>query len=1247
MDTKPLEKFAQAARRQLHDQVRARLEQVLRTDSPELRAKAQVVAELNRQIAQSSRQAVVERVAYTWFNRFCALRYMDANRYTRLGVVSPAPGSTQPEILQEAKAGHLDDDLPLTPSARQHLFDLLAGRAPSADGQAEVYRLLLVASCNQYYEVMPFLFEKIDDYTELLMPDDLLSASSVLAAARAVLTEPVCQDVEVIGWLYQFYISEKKDEVIGAKKPIAPENIPAATQLFTPDWIVRYLVQNSLGRLWLLNRPHSRLAAQMEFYIAPDETSNFSETSDFSKKSDVLSITSPEELTVCDPAVGSGHMLTYAFDLLYAIYEEEGYNPPDIPRLILQKNLVGLEIDERAAALAAFALMMKARARDRRFFRRDVRPAITVLRPVVFTEAELDTEVAALAPLLTGSWQERPQQLSFLDTGQKQLTLAESGGMQMMREALRHDLSQFREADNVGSLLRPRLSANQLTHLHDALANVPTGQLQMFDQARRQKVLQALNQAISLAKKYAVVIANPPYMGNVNDRLKKFLNDEYKDVKSDTFSAFIVRNLELALPNGQLGFMTPFVWMFISSYEKLRQFLNDHKTITTLVQLEYSGFAGATVPICIFNLENSHKPNYRGGYVRLSDFKGADNQAPKTLEAIQNSDCGWFYRATAVDFQKIPGSPIAYWVSNRVRDLFAKKTSLSDLAILKHGMSTSDNDRFLRFWHEVAANQSGYGFPNRTAAQESGLKWFPMCKGGSYRRWFGNADYLVNWKEDGKEIKEETNRKYPYLKGNLGFVIGGEEYYFSEGITWSSISSASAAFRWLPKGFVVNNKGQCFYPHDPSTSLNLLALSNSKLSSMLLKALSPTIGYELGYVKHLPFIYYKFDINQEVRQLIDLAKNDWDSYETSWDFNTLPLLQERQLGATLAATYTALHHQWQIATREMQRLEEENNRLFINAYGLQDELTPDVPLPEITLTCNPHYRYGNPSSVNSDQLVVIGNRWPEVVADWPTGDEGLELRLLADTMREFISYAVGCMFGRYSLDTPGLILANQGETVEDYVQQVQSSHIHNSQFTIHNSSFPPDTDNAIPMLDGDWFPDDITERFKKFLRLTFGEEQYADNLAFIEAALGRDIRAYFLREFYDHHVKMYKKRPIYWLFSSPKGSFNVLIYMHRYRPDTVSVILNDYLREFRAKLTARKSHLEGVSISAATSPRDKTRALRDMADIDKILQEIREYEDDILYPLATRQISIDLDDGVKVNYNKLGPALKKVTGLSE
>ena len=667
MNTSKLKKFAQHARRSLIEQVSNKLKLVLVQDSAARRENPKAVAEIEKRISgvsgkytdnctlttdDSRRQAqLVERVAYIWFNRFCALRFMDVNRYTRIGVVSPAEGQFQPEILAEAKMGHIDEGM-VNDATRQKIFALLDGKTPSQDPQAEAYRLLVVAACNYWHGSMPFMFGRIADFVELPMPDDLLSGNSILAYIReAIALAPVgsakwkvesgkwkvesgkCEvgstentshsplptshsstslEVEVIGWLYQFYISEKKDEVFeGLKKnrKITPENIPAATQLFTPHWIVRYLVENSLGRLWMLNRPDSRLVEQMDYYIKPEQP-----------ESDFLHISSPEEIKICDPACGSGHMLTYAFDLLYAIYEEEGYDPAEIPEKILTHNLYGIEIDERAGELAAFALTMKARSKQRRFFRKQVQPNICVLGNIQFGEDELAQVVS--------------RQLSAISKETK--------------TAFLHDLKAFEEADNFGSLIRPQMTAGQIAEVKKVVTDNCKLTTDIFERAALEKVLQALRQADYLSPKYHVVIANPPYMGGkgMNGRLAKWLKDNYPDVKSDLFSAFIVRNTEMALPKGQLGFMTPFVWMFISSYEKLRSFLINQKTITSLIQLEYSGFEGATVPICTFTVENDHKPDFKGGYIRLSDFRGSDNQAPKTLEAIKNPDCDWFYRAS-------------------------------------------------------------------------------------------------------------------------------------------------------------------------------------------------------------------------------------------------------------------------------------------------------------------------------------------------------------------------------------------------------------------------------------------------------------------------------------------------------------------------------------------------------------------------------------------------------------------------
>ena len=1089
---------------------------------------------------------------------------MDVNRYTQIGTVSPAEGFTQPEILAEAKQGYIDEGLDRFLD-RQKVFDLLGGSIPSRDPQQEAYRLLLVAVCNYYNDAMPFLFEKIADYTELLMPDDLLSESSILTAVREALTTNACEDVEVIGWLYQFYISEKKDEVFeGLKKnkKITPENIPAATQLFTPHWIVRYLVENSLGRLWMLNRPDSRLVDRMDYYIQPEQP-----------ETDFLRISTPEEIKICDPACGSGHMLVYAFDLLYAIYEEEGYEATEIPRLILENNLYGVEIDERAGELAAFALVMKAREKYRRFFRKPVQPNICVLENITFTDGELNTYMDEI-------------------------------GRDLFTANLETTLHQFEEADNFGSLIRPAL-----TNVTDVLRILEEKDVagNLFLQNTHERVLQVLRQADYLNPKYHVVIANPPYMGGkgMNGRLKAFLQDNYTDVKSDLFSAFIVRNLELALPKAQLGFVTPYVWMFLSSYEKLRDDILSRTTITNLIQLEYNAFEPACIPVCTFTIENSHRPNFNGGYVRLSDFRGARNQGPKTLEAIQKPDCGWFYRASAADFKKIPGSPIAYWVSEIIRGVFEKSTPLAEVMLPRKGIATGNNDRFLRLWYEVEDGKTV--FPEYLGKKTG--KWYAITKGGVFRKWYGNHNYLVNWENGGYEIKNFRNPD-----GSLKSRPQNTDYFFKRGITWSDLTSSQNAFREFPEGFAFEGRGPAGFFENDSYFEPVLGFLNSKIASYSIQLVNPTLSLNVGEISRLPFLRKVADVaglTNIVVQCIFFAQTDWNSYEISWDFTYLPLMRNEFRRDILADTYAAVREHWRAMTLEMQRLEEENNRIFIDAYGLQDELTPEVPLEEITLTCNPHYRYGSDKS-----------------------EDELEALLLADTMKEFISYAVGCMFGRYSLDKPGLILANQGETADDYRAQIPTP------------TFEPDEDNVIPLLDGDWFTNDITEQFRKFLRVTFGEEHYEENLAFIENAIGKDIRKYFLRDFYNDHVKRYKKRPIYWMFSSPKGSFNALIYMHRYRPDTVSVVLNDYLREFRTKLTARREHLEQLSISASASQREKTRALKEIEKLNKTIDELEEYEREVLYPLATQQVAIDLDDGVKVNYNKLGDALKKVTGLS-
>lgn len=569
----------------------------------------------------------------------------------------------------------------------------------------------------------------------------------------------------------------------------------------------------------------------------------------------------------------------------------------------------------------------------------------------------------------------------------------------------------------------------------------------------------------------------------------------------------------------------------------------------------------------------------------------------------------YFFRASAADFKKIPGSPIAYWIPKPALNSLHKTMTLDRVSEPRKGMCTRDNNYFVRFWPEVSVEHIGFNITSRQDAKESKKRWFPYQKGGKFRQWYGNHNSLVDWENDGYRLKNMKKLGWEVNSTNHNI-----EYIFKPAIVWSKITSSVPNFRYSPIGFLYDDaSGLCHINNSTNTSV-VLGLLCSKVGKFYMNIINPTMNIQPGDMASMPFLS-TIRIGK-IDMLIAASKQDWDSYETSWDFTTLPLLNPEYRQPTLKATYQKLRAHWREMTLEMQRLEEENNRIFIDAYGLQDELTPEVPLGEITLTCNPHYRYGGDRS-----------------------EDELEALLLADTLSELVSYAVGCMFGRYSLDKPGLILANQGETIADYRKQVPAP------------LFSPDEDNVIPMLDGDWFSNDIAGRFREFLRIAFGEEHYEENLQFVERGLnvrGRrsyGIRDYFLSEFYNDHVKRYKKRPIYWLFSSPRGSFNALISMHRYRPDTVSVVLNDYLREFRTKLAARKDHLEAVSISSGMSQGEKTKALKEIEKVAKMITEMEEYESKVLYPLAVKQVEIDLDDGVRFNYSQFGSALKKISGM--
>jgi len=1161
METTKLRRFAQYARRTLLELVEARLQLVLQANSAARRENFNAVKELEEQIKESSREQVIDRVAYIWFNRFCALRYMDVNRVNRISVLSPLEGQFQPEILAEAKMGHIDEEM--VPAAIQaKVRALLDGKAPSSDPQQEAYRMLVVAVCNYYQPVMPFLFECIADYTELLMPVDLLSGNSILAYTREAMTPDSCQDVEVIGWLYQFYISEKKDivfEGLKKNKQITPENIPAATQLFTPHWIVRYLVENSLGRLWLLNRPNSKLAEKMDYYIAPQES-----------VTDFLRIAKPEDIKLCDPACGSGHMLTYAFDLLYAIYEEEGVDPVEIPEKILSYNLYGVEIDERAGELAAFALTMKALQYDKRFFRRrssvraqPIEPHICVLRPVKIESHDLDAYITVV-------------------------------GSDLFTANLRTLLRQFEEADNFGSLICP--VSLDYAELFRVLAEKGVGSQLLLEHVHRD-VLLILKQAAYLSQFYQVVVANPPYMGSkgMNGRLSAWAKDNYPDSKSDLFAMFIERSLNLVVKQGAVSMITMQNWMFLSSYEVLRKKLIIECFISGLTQIGYNSFPelnSKVVQACAFILFN--KPSeLNGQYINLNNAAQSANKELVFLDRRKRDEITCINQRKFLD---IPGSPIAYYIAEAAFRAYATLPALREKCLVVKGLDTCDNERFVREWFEVSNKDCSLG------KFDPNCKWFVYHKGGDFRLWYGNDNKVVNWANNGYEIRNLMNPD-----GSQKSRPQSIDKYFNDGATFNSITSGRFSLREMTFS-IFGGGGSAVFSKDIQ---KIICYLNSNVAAYFMKMANPTLNILVGDLLNIPT---KTSITADASALIGISKRDWINYESSWAFDKSSLLSSDFYQPSVKVTYTKLRSSWLSTTKTMQQLEEENNQIFITDYGLEKTLKHNVPLSEISLTCNPHYRYGSDKS-----------------------EQDLEDLLLADTMREFISYSVGCMFGRYSLDKTGLILANQGDTLEEYLHQVPKPR------------FTPDEDNVIPLLDGDWFSDDITSRFREFLRVTFGEEHYDDNLRFIEESLGKKgkslpIRDFFLKEFYTDHVKRYKKRPIYWLFSSPKGSFNALVYLHRYRPDTASIVLQ-YLRDFRSKLVSERDHQEQMSISTSASQGEKTKALKKIEELKKALVELDDYERDTLYPLATRQEKLDLDDGVKVNYLKLGDALKKIPGL--
>ncbi|MDZ4205441.1 MAG: BREX-1 system adenine-specific DNA-methyltransferase PglX [Bacteroidales bacterium] len=1154
MNTSALKRFAQQARRKLLTQVGARLELVFNTDSAELREKASQLRMLREEINRSSKALVIEKVAYTWFNRLMALRFMDANDCQPLGirVVTPHDGHTLPEILQEAKQGHISDDLP---AKKQHIFDLLDGRILATNAQNEAFKELLIGACNHLNKGFPFLFERIDDYTELLLPDDLTSEFSVIHDVVHGMTESDCFEVECIGWIYQFYISEKKDEVFASNSKVKKEDIPAATQLFTPRWIVEYMVQNTVGKIWMQNHPHSGLKQYMPYYIESEATLG----------KDFLKINSPEELTLLDQACGSGHILVYGFELMYRIYEEQGYNPSEIPALIIKNNLFGFEIDSRAAQLAGLAVLMKAREYSSRLFRKAEIPVPHIL---CYEDHNM------------GSDQIREV---FAKCGIK------------LNDRLHSDLNMMSQATNLGSLIAPKSTPDELKSILEQL-NHKESTADLFLRNQLNQLQNAISQLMPLAKKYCCVVDNPPYMGggNMNTELANFVKNNYPFSKADLMACFMEAGLNATTKNGMLGMINQHSWMFLSSYEDLRKKLIDTIQFDTLLHLgprTFPEIGGEVVQNASFTFIK-HEPKTQSTYVRLIDFGSSELKRTKTLEAIQNPNCGWYYTANQKDFEKIPGSPLGFWISKYTIKIFGNHNALSKEIPTRQGMATGNNEQFLRLWHEVQLKLTDFGCIDINHRKKN-KKWYPYNKGGAFVKWYGNQQLLILFDDSNIEILARQGNHCP-----------SKDKYFKKAITWTLLVGNTFGGR-IVDNHIFDVNGMCAFPPEDKL-LYLLGLFNSKISYSFLSIINPTLAFQKGNIDKIPFIFSNQIGNEKIISCIDITSESFNRMDWSWDFNQNELLKHK--AHDLQETYDLYQQYWKNKFFQLHKNEEELNRQFIDIYGLQDELTPDVPLEDITIL-------KEETSIVNGQLVFDAR----------------------EVMAQFVSYAVGCMFGRYSLDKEGLILANQGETLEDFLARTERSR--------SETAFLPDEDNIIPVLDEEWFEDDIVNRFLDFLKATFGRANFAKNLDFLEKSLDKDIRRYFLKDFYPDHIRRYKKRPIYWMFSSSQGSFNVLIYLHRYTPDTINIILNKYLRQFQEKLHNQIEHLDHLIITGSAS--EQNRASREKDHLNTILLELQEYERNIIYPLATERIPIDLDDGVLVNYNKFGKAVKEVAGLND
>ena len=1183
---------------------------------------------LVRKYKQIGYEELIEESAYTWFNRLTALAFMEANGYIEEKMIFNNGVKNEPAIIDNYYEfeffKNLDSEL------QKELHNLRDEN--TANSIEKLYSILVEEKCEELSAIIPFMFKKKGTYSDILFPTGLLLENSLLVRIREEIGKEA--PIELIGWLYQYYNSEKKDEVFeGLKKnkKITKENIPAATQLFTPDWIVKYMVENSLGKLALESTGiNENLKDNWKYYIE----------SELDKNSEKIKI---EDVKILDPAMGSGHILVYAFDLLFEIYENLGWSTKESVLSILKNNLYGLEIDERAGQLASFALMMKAREKFSRLF--------SVLK------REEDFKLNTLIIEESNSLSERVK------------NRIKANNLNNLNKII----EDFEDAKEYGSILKletidKELLEREFNILKESFNNNEQGtlifnedELDINIEEDLELIESLIRQHITLVNQYETVVTNPPYMGGkgFSPKLKTYVEKNYKDSKSDLFAVFIERCNEFTKKNFYTSMITMPSWLFLSSFENIRKYMINNLKIQSLLHMG-RGIFGIDFGSVAFTLKKEIPNKEKGNYYRLHKRNFQHIYYDDIEKIFLNSKENFNYKydfdlyrddegvniipnysiengqqikfqAKQKDFEKIPGSPIAYWVSDKVRELFEKNQKLGEVGEAKQGLATADNNRFLRLWNEVSFSKIGYNIENSQEALKSKKKWFPCNKGGEFRKWYGNQEYLVNWENDGYEIKNFYDEK-----GKLRSRPQNTEYYFKESISWGLITSGGSSFRYFPKGFIFDISAVTYFIEKKEREI--LGVLNSKYFLELSQIINPTINFSNGVFALLPALFTENEkFNKLVQENIDISKEEWDSRETSWDFEKLSLVD----GKDLRTAFENYCSHWRDNFVQLHKNEEELNRLFIEIYELQDEMDEKVSFDDITIL------------KKEAKIVEIDNSKAKEFSSESEKylyDRGVSLEFNKDELvKQFLSYAIGCIMGRYSTNKPGLIMANSDDVLELSSNKFSVKDTDGDIRQEVETEFLPDEFGILPITAEKDFSNDIVERVKEFVKIFYGEESLKDNLNFIAEALGNKdnrnpeeiLRAYFITAFYKDHLQRYQNRPIYWLMNSgKKNAFSCLFYMHRYEPLTVARVRADYLIHYQEMLENKRKFIERQLYAEDITAKEKKNVEKELKDLDVLLKELREYANEVKH-IAEQKIALDLDDGVNVNYERLGAILKK------